>query len=360
MEENKLSINSLPSKTWNWLNVNESQLKLPETTVPCEIDFKQADEIKLLMPAESFNDIETGAGANILFDQKELPVYQIMSKEETNSGTVRLHIRKNGENDHACSAGNVTIWAEENSEITAIMDYTDTSDASFLLALRTRLRADKNSKIRLIQIQFMGENSTLLNDIGGICEENASIEVIQILLGKGNVYSASRIDLLGAESSFHTEIGYLGQNKQKLDFNLIANHIGERTQSYIRADGTLKDSAEKVFRGTIDFKTGSSGSEGEETENVLLLGDQIINKTIPLILCAEEDVKGNHGATIGELDSDMLFYFASRGMTAKEAEDIVTRGKLIRLCDSIKDEETENQVRDKISEVMDHDGSEMG
>ena len=49
-----------------------------------------------------------------------------------------------------------------------------------------------------------------------------------------------------------------------------------------------------VFRGTIDFKFGAAGAEGEEKEDVLLLGDDVINQTIPLILCAEEDVQGNH------------------------------------------------------------------
>ena len=80
-----------------------------------------------------------------------------------------------------------------------------------------------------------------------------------------------------------------------------------------------KDAVKEVFRGSIDFKRGSSGSKGAETENVLLLGDDVENKTIPLILCAEEDVDGSHGATIGELDEETLFYFAARGIDQETA-----------------------------------------
>ena len=87
-----------------------------------------------------------------------------------------------------------------------------------------------------------------------------------------------------------------------LDMNYIVNHIGKKTTSNVTADGTLKDAAHKVFRGSIDFKRGASGAKGTESEQVLLLGDDVINQTIPLILCAEEDVEGNHGAAIGELD----------------------------------------------------------
>lgn len=82
-----------------------------------------------------------------------------------------------------------------------------------------------------------------------------------------------------------------------MDINLIVNHIGRKTNCVIEADGSLNDRAEKIFRGTIDFKNGSSGSKGQESEQVLLLGDDVVNKTIPLILCAEENVEGNHGAT---------------------------------------------------------------
>lgn len=80
----------------------------------------------------------------------------------------------------------------------------------------------------------------------------------------------------------HTEIGYIGQKQQTLDMNLVINHWGKKTNCDIQVDGTLKDAAKKVFRGSIDFKRGSSGSKGAETENVLLLGDDVENKTIPL------------------------------------------------------------------------------
>lgn len=62
------------------------------------------------------------------------------------------------------------------------------------------------------------------------------------------------------------------------------------------------------MRGTIDFVHGCVGAKGDEKEDVLLVGDNMVNQTIPLILCAEEDVEGNHGASIGKLDENMLFY----------------------------------------------------
>lgn len=79
--------------------------------------------------------------------------------------------------------------------------------------------------------------------------------------------------------------------------------------------GALRDGAKKIFRGTIDFKTGASDSVGNELENVLMLGDDVENKTVPVILCSEENVVGNHGATIGELDEDTMFYLPAAEST---------------------------------------------
>ena len=192
-----------------------------------------------------------------------------------------------------------------------------------------------------------------------MCAENGQLDVLQIFIGKGNLYNGVRTELIGKRASTNMDIGYLGQKKQVIDINLVVNHIGKKTNCNIQVDGTLKDAAEKIFRGSIDFKTGSSDSKGAETENVLLLGDDVVNKTIPLILCAEENVEGSHGATIGELDEDTLFYFASRGIDMETAEDMMTKGKMEVLYRKIQDEDTEKLVEKQLAEVMEYDRQEL-
>ena len=76
------------------------------------------------------------------------------------------------------------------------------------------------------------------------------------------------------------------------------------------------------------------------------------NKTIPLILCAEEDVNGSHGATIGELDEETLFYYASRGIDKKNAEDIMTKGRIEVIIRKINDEDTEKLAEEQLEEVL--------
>ena len=85
---------------------------------------------------------------------------------------------------------------------------------------------------------------------------------------------------------------------------------------------------------------------------MLLLGEDVVNKTIPVILCAEEDVNGSHGATIGELDPQTLFYFAARGIDSETAEDIMTKGRLEVVARKIEDEKTEKLANEQICKVL--------
>lgn len=75
-----------------------------------------------------------------------------------------------------------------------------------------------------------------------------------------------------------------------------------------------------------------------------MLGEEVENKTVPVILCSEENVVGNHGATIGELDEETLFYFESRGIGKEQAEGIMARAGIDRLKPLIGDEDFEKML----------------
>ena len=242
----------------------------------------------------------------------------------------------------------VDIHAPEGQTVTVF----ETMKAEKNLLVRTALHVEKNAKVRLVQIQNTAQEARLRLETSGECAENGQVELIQILLGRGDVYSDGRFELSGDGAVFSAGIGYLGQKKQTIDMNLAVNHWGQKTISEISAAGALKDDAKKIFRGTIDFKKGSAGSVGNEQETVLMLGDGVVNKTVPLILCAEENVVGNHGATIGELDAETLFYFESRGICAQEAENIMARAAIERLTRTLDDETAQAAILAELEEVL--------
>ena len=221
-------------------------------------------------------------------------------------------------------------------------------DGQGLAAIQTKIYAEEGALVRLVQVQRLPKGVTCLNDVGGRCESGAKIEVTHLVLGGHATYQGCQIDLAGHDSALETDIGYLLEAGSKLDMNYNAIHRGKKTTSRIDASGVLKEAAFKLFRGTIDFKHGSAGSVGNEKEDVLLLDDTAINQTIPLILCAEEDVQGNHGATIGKLSEETLAYMAARGIPEETAYELMAKARIHRVCERIPDEATRQLVEQEL------------
>ena len=75
------------------------------------------------------------------------------------------------------------------------------------------------------------------------------------------------------------------------------------------------------------------------------MGDGVVNQTIPLILCAEEDVKGSHGASIGQLDEETLFYMQARGISEERAYALMADARIEAVCQKIPDETAQKLVK---------------
>ena len=128
--------------------------------------------------------------------------------------------------------------------------------------------------------------------------------------------------------------------------NYVADHKGQNTESEIVSAGVLKEGTKKNSRQTINFISGCSGSKGSESEEVLLLDDDVINKSAPLILCTEEDVEGEHGASIGEPDEDTVFYIKSRGLSLEKIHEMLSFAKIETALKRINHEETTKLVHE--------------
>lgn len=343
-----IKINRLPARTWNWLKMNETNLKQIEAgdspTVKTE-GFAKAEAWN-----EDFSAIDTGMGKDMdrLSKMAGMEAIRIQSGPSEAGRHAALHFVCN---DGVNSFQPVELLVREGEQLTVVMDFTSPGDAAGLLAVQTRFLVNKNARLRLIQLQLLGKGCTFLSDTGGRCGDGAAVEVIQLFLGGSKTYAGCLANLAGKESMLNADVGYLGRGEQRFDLNYVAEHRGEKSISHILAGGVLYDKAFKIFRGTIDFKAGSAKAEGDEKEDVLLLGDDVVNQTIPLILCVEEDVQGSHGATIGRLDDELLFYLCSRGMSRETAAEMITRARLEAVCRKIGNQAAEQLVQDYLKEV---------
>ena len=227
---------------------------------------------------------------------------------------------------------NGTAAEVSEAEETRRYELTDGEERTVVLdgappALRLTADIADGGTLRLIQLR-RGGAETAVSDLRVRCGENARFEWYRVVLGGAATYDSCSVELAGDGSSFAAELGYRLGGAERLDVNCEAIHTGKRTQSAIRASGALSERAFKLLRGTIDLRRGCAGAVGNEYEDALLMDETVRSQSVPVILCAEEDVEGNHGATIGRPDETLVYYLESRGMTREAICGLLAKAKL--------------------------------
>ena len=333
-----LIVNSLPTRTWRHLKMNESTVKvegefhthLPEAS-------GTSPEVRWVAQTES-EETDLGACSGIVELTKDAPVSILEARTAMTAPVLLTYAYAPSEQ----AASRLVLKAPENTVLSVVLLLKSSAEAAAVL--RTEVYAEKNAKVQLYMAQLLDSRALAITDVSGICADGASVELTRLELGGGKVYTDCHIDLKGKEAAFTTDIGYHAAKGQILDMNYLALHHGPATSSLMEISGTLEEGSRKIFRGTIDFQQGCKEAKGTETENVLLMGENMVNQTIPLILCREEDVEGNHGASIGQLDDKVLFYLGSRGMEPEAAKHLIARSRIEAVCARIPLEEVRQQV----------------
>jgi Fe-S cluster assembly scaffold protein SufB len=382
-----MKVNVLPVLTYNFLNVNGSTLQadnikidasgyLGTSAVPAgvkrdEMSFAQAGEVfnkvreqmKAAAPelagpnAETASRdeeqaIRTGMGMDIdalmigldaraevfSVDEGAVVTEPIVLKGEFKSGEQALYSQ--------------VIHAGRNSEVTVVLYYDSEREAEGFVGVSTRILAEEGAKVTLVKAQTLGDGFVHFDDIGGVCQDGGAINLVTLELGGSKVWNGVYTHLFGKESALDSNLGYLCRQDHNLDLNYVADQRGKKTSAGMQFKGVLMDTASKTFRGTLDFKSGSSGSVGDEQEDALLLSEDVINRSMPVILCQEEDVEGRHGATIGQLGEDLLFYMQSRGIDQDEAKRIMIKARLESIARMIPDQEVKQRVKYYIQNIV--------
>ncbi|MBR4208813.1 MAG: SufD family Fe-S cluster assembly protein [Lachnospiraceae bacterium] len=344
----EVKLNKIPALTWNWLRMNEATVSdvpvLSEGTLLGQFP----DEVRAERRPGAKLSFRTGMGTAVdeMIQKSGAEIVSVYSDQKV---TEPVYLRFSYQGG-AADANAFELHAEENSELTVVMHFSSDRKAGGNACVQTRYHVGKNAKITLIQIQTLGDEFTFYNDIGGEADENGSFCLIQMILGGKHTYLGSFSELSGRKSSLKADIAYRLAGTDTLDMNYVADHIGQKTRCGILASGVLRGSSQKLFRGTIDFHRGCAGAKGDESEDVLLMDDDVQNQTIPIILCDEEDVEGNHGATIGQLDENLMFYLQSRGIEEEAVREMMARARLDAVCAKIEDEKTREIVQAYLDE----------
>ena len=389
-------VNSMPAATWGWLKMNQTKLELSDELAAAPAEAVEAEGLEeqfagvadafdaaMDAMAERFPERRASAPGDAADRARITPETEldVPATSVYQAGAIKLEEELSpaeafetgmGEAaytymaDHATKRVVIDVPAYKHATVTARVNGVDTAAATLDLQIALdspvagegvvgsvlRVCAHEYATVNVTCTQTLDDSWIALDDTGLFLDEGARVNVQHTVLGAGASATGLAGDLLGDTAKVTIDTDYLGARQQVRDFNYELRHRGRKTECEIDANGVLTGTSKKVYRGTIDLVHGCKGAVGTERETVLLANKGVDNKTVPVILCAEENVEGSHGATIGELDADTLFYFASRGIDRAAAEAILARAAVERLARMAEDEAFSARALGALAQVL--------
>lgn len=272
------------------------------------------------------NDFETGVGADMRAYLNFLAGgTAVLATEEGEEAEATIRVTTH---EGEASGASIDIVAAPNSTFSIALSLDSAADAPAFMGSTMRVFAGAGARVDITVYLTASDTVTCVEDSGFVLDKDARVSVRHVVLGGGFTATGLAADLRGDRSRIDVDTSYLASGTQQRDFNYIIRHRGRKTVSNMDANGVLTGTSKKCLRGTIDLIHGAKGAEGNERETVLLASKGVDNKTVPNILCDEDDVAGNHGATIGHVRPDQLFYAACRGLSQEQTEALFLSAKL--------------------------------
>ena len=354
-------VNTPPAQTWNYLRTNDITLEVPFVSrkgdvyfalprlfegIECGMGQAVTDWVESVATDAQYVEVRAGEkrAEPIVVSSMDTGVMVRAGAEATivvctggnrvDSPSVLSAASSADKNDEDSASGASLSSAASSAaseakrglfESAAESEAPDASAQLSTSAALVRIIAEHDARVHVYEFVAASDEVQHIESVGITADKRARVDVHQYFLGAATTAAGLVCSLNGTNARFDLTCRYLGRKSERLDINHVVRMRGRNGRTNVSESGVLDDRASKALRATIDLIHGSSGSEGTELENVLVLSDDVINKTMPVILCDEDDVAGNHGATIGSVGPEQIQYLADRGLTLDEAEALYVR-----------------------------------
>lgn len=351
-----LKLNETPVRTSRNFNINN--IKLKDINIPTDI--KEFNNVNITNNSSKINissevrDISLTYGVGeVLINQLDEHCNQKLNLKVDCLQNKEVIIDFNFDSDNETLLEHIEVVTSENSKSTIILKYISSDNNEYWHNGLLKVHADKNSEVNIIIANLMNTKSNNFMSIENSLEENAKVNYTIIDFGGKNSITNYYSNLIGDNSDNSLNTIYLGKENQLFDLNYIGELRGKKSNIDIEVQGALKDTAKKNFKGTIDFKKGCKKAKGNENEACMLLSDKAKSLALPMLLCSEEDVEGNHSSSAGKIGEKELFYIMSRGFELKEAMKLMVRAKFNKILANIKREELVEEILNEIDKRLD-------
>ena len=357
-----LKLNETPVRTARNFRINNMKLEnieVPEVIPTFEnvIIIGDTSKINIEQNADNTNtDLVYGLSKELTNQAKhganqkiKLNINNTQNKKEKTEAEIDFKF----DDENAALIDNIEITANENTKSTVIIKYTSNQENESYHNGIIKSKAEKNAELNIILVNLMNTKSNNFLAIENEFEENAKINYTIVDFGGKHSITNYYSNLQGDSCDNQLNTIYLGKENQIFDLNYIGELRGRKSNIDIEVQGALKDTAKKHFKGTIDFKKGCKKATGNENEACMLLSDTAKSIALPMLLCSEEEVEGNHSSSAGKIGEKELFYIMSRGFELKEAMKLMVRARFNQILEKIEKEELREEILQEIDKRLD-------
>lgn len=252
------------------------------------------------------------------------------------------------------NAFQVFVWLDENSSVTYVHENAspETSTSQNLHAGLMDIRVGKGAKLNLVELQSYGSDDWNFTHEKVNVEAEAAVDWIFGSLGSHLTKNFSDLNLVGQGSSGKMSGFYFTNGNQHLDHDTQQNHLAPNTTSDLLFKGALVGESRSVWQGMIYVAENASKTDGYQANRNLVLSKKARADSIPGLEILTDDVRCTHGATVGKIDTDMVFYLESRGIPRKEAEKLIVEGFFDPIMQRIPFAGVKNRFQTAIEEKM--------
>ncbi|HEY0417570.1 MAG TPA: Fe-S cluster assembly protein SufD [Gaiellaceae bacterium] len=231
----------------------------------------------------------------------------------------------------------MVVRADEGARFTLIEDLSSAAEDTLAYTNAVvELFVEPRAKIEYVSLQNLSRETWHFGRHRALLQRDSELDWVIGGFGskRGKVWIEN--DLVGPGATSRVTGAYFADGDQHLDYDTFQEHAAPNTESDFAFKGALREQATAVWRGMIRVEEGAQRTNAYQENRNLLLSDAAHADSIPGLEIMANDVRCTHGATLGRVDRDQLFYLMARGLDRAEAERLIVRGFFQDVLDRIE------------------------
>ncbi len=248
----------------------------------------------------------------------------------------------------------VLVYLESGSSATFVLEFASETleKGQSLITNNIEIYVGEQAKLNFVELQSLGRHVWNFTHERVNIDRDGQLDWIFGAIGGHLTKNFAELDLIAPGAVGKMSGFYFTDNDQHLDYDSQQNHMAPHTTSDLLFKGALVDESRSVWQGMIYVAPGADKTDGYQANRNLLLSKKARADSIPGLEILADDVRCTHGATVGKIDADQVFYLMARGIARPDAEKLIVEGFFDPIMQRIPFEGVKHRFQVAIADKM--------